>query len=85
MLNLAVGEVLKDCKDSLDTSFEITRLISFLPRETQHLNEFGLAIKMMTALLDSILFVIPNGLSVVMLLRIFWSINSHCVISGKSA
>ena len=48
----------------------------------QHLNEVGLAIKMMTVLLESVIFVIPDGLSVVMLLR---SITSHCVISGKSA
>ena len=40
VLNLAVGDCMKSskiCKDTLDTSFEISRLIKFSTKETQHL------------------------------------------------
>ena len=44
----------------------------------QHLNEFDWAIKMMIALLEFVLSVIHDGLFVVMPLRVFWSITTHC-------
>jgi len=71
-LNLAVGDCMKSskiCKDTLDTFFKITKL--FLSREMQHMNEFNLAIKTMAAPLEFVLSVIPDRLSMLMLLRVF--------------
>ena len=48
-LNLAVTDTVKQskvCRDALDTAFEITRLIKFLPKEMQHLTKSSLAMKM---------------------------------------
>ena len=45
-LNLAVADTVKqskDCRDALDTAFEITRLIKFFPREIQLLTGSGQA------------------------------------------